>query len=178
MDIVCDDYFSTIDALESQLESFEDLQDAQSSSAYISGILNFKKQLILLRRNIRTFKDAVHLLTKSQSPPVLEENLLFYRDLNDHLLQILDSLEMMLMSSDSLVSLALNVASNQMNMVMKVLTIIATIFIPLTFIAGVYGMNFHHMPELDVGWAYPAVLGIMVIIGIIMLIIFKRKKWF
>ncbi|MBN1648572.1 MAG: magnesium/cobalt transporter CorA [Spirochaetales bacterium] len=178
LDVVGDEYFAAVDRLETLLDELEDEMSSIKTRPDISVILNFKKQLIHLKRNVKPLKTAVEMVRKSQAPPIQESSRLFYRDLSDHLLQLIETLDVLVLSTDSLVSLALNMAGHQANSVMKVLTIIATIFIPLTFIAGIYGMNFRFMPELAVPWAYPAVLGVMAVIGVVMMIIFKKNKWF
>ena len=179
LDIICDDYFQTMNEIETLLETYEDDgHDEESAPPGPAPIFRLKKEAVILRRNLRPLIEAVEALKRSSAPPILTINLTFYRDLSDHLAHLLDSLDMVMVSADNLISLSLNMAGQQTNRIMKVLTIIATIFIPLTFIAGVYGMNFAFMPELKLPWGYPAALGLMVLIGIIMLIIFKRKKWF
>ncbi len=178
MDVVSDGYFQIVESLEEQIEFYETRINLGKANDDAAAVLTLKKKAVLLRQVIRPFKNAIDMQKKSVSPPIDKNNMIYYRDLNDHLIQLLDNLETMIITADSLVSLILNMASNQMNGVMKVLTIIATIFIPLTFIAGIYGMNFRYMPELTKPWAYPVVLGGMILTGVIMVIIFKRKKWF
>ena len=102
---------------------------------------------------------------------------IFLRDVYDHTIQVIDTIETFRDMLSGMQDLYLSIVSNRMNEVMKVLTIIATIFIPLTFIAGIYGMNFEYMPELGVWWAYPLVWVIILIVGILMIIYFRLKKW-
>jgi magnesium transporter len=108
---------------------------------------------------------------------IQEETLPFLRDVYEHTIQIVESIEMFREILSSIHDVYLSIISNKMNQVMKVLTIFASIFIPLTFLVGVYGMNFKYMPELQWPWAYPVLLGIMILITGLMLIFFKRKKW-
>ena len=102
----------------------------------------------------------------------------FLRDLHENAVQAIEALETYREQAASILEIYLSSVSNRMNEIMKVLTVISTIFIPLTFLAGVYGMNFQHMPELALPWAYPALWGVMVCIALGMLFFFKRKKWF
>ena len=103
---------------------------------------------------------------------------IYLRDLYDHAVQVLDTVETYRDILAGMLDIYLSSVSNRMNEVMKVLTVIATIFIPLTFIAGVYGMNFEHMPELGWRWGYPLVWGVMLAVGAAMLLYFRRKRWF
>ncbi|MFW6231786.1 MAG: CorA family divalent cation transporter, partial [Spirochaetota bacterium] len=107
-----------------------------------------------------------------------QETLFYFRDISDHVVHLLDAVSMLRDSANALMELYMSGVSNRMNEVMKVLTIISTIFIPGTFIAGVYGMNFAHMPELEVPWAYPLVLGVMAVVAIGMVVFFRRRRWF
>jgi magnesium transporter len=117
-------------------------------------------------------------LQRGDSPLVSDSTQIYLRDVYDHTIQVIDTMESFRDLNAGILELHLSTISNRMNSIMKVLTIIATIFIPLTFIAGVYGMNFEYMPELKWTWGYPAALGIMSSLGILMLFFFKRKGWF
>ncbi len=114
---------------------------------------------------------------RGESPQVGPEVLPFLRDLYDHVIQASDAAEMLRENLNALLDVHLSLTSNRMNQVMKVLTVIATIFIPLTFLAGVYGMNFEYMPELKQPWGYPAALGVMALVAVAMLRWFKRRGW-
>ncbi len=122
-------------------------------------------------------REEISSIEKTGSTLVAPDTFTFLRDLYDHTIQVIDIVETQRDLLGGMHDTYLTTVSNRMNDIMKVLTIIATIFIPLTFVAGVYGMNFHHMPELAYPWAYPAVLVLMVIIALVMLFYFKRKKW-
>jgi len=114
---------------------------------------------------------------RSESPIIKESTEIYLRDVYDHTIQIIDTIESFRDMVSGMLDIYLSSISNKMNAVMKVLTIIATIFIPLTYVAGIYGMNFEHMPELKWRWAYPGVWVIMLVITVIMLTYFRRKKW-
>jgi magnesium transporter len=119
----------------------------------------------------------VNKLEKDESKLIKKSTKLFLRDVYDHTIQVIETVEALRDMVSGLMDIYLSSVSNKMNEVMKVLTIIATIFIPLTFLAGVYGMNFHYMPELSWKWAYPVILSVMFIIGTGMYFFFKKKKW-
>jgi magnesium transporter len=130
-----------------------------------------------LRGLVWPTRDLVHSLERGEAKVLSRSTLLYLRDVYDHIVQIIDSVESLRDVVSGLVELYLSASSHRTNEVMKVLTIVATIFIPLTFVAGIYGMNFTHMPELAHRWAYPVVLGVMALIAGGMVIFFKRRKW-
>jgi len=129
------------------------------------------------RHQVTAMRDAIASLYRDDSPHVQAETRVYLRDCHDHATQIMDVVEAYREIASSLLDIHLSAANNRMNEVMKVLTIIATIFMPLTFIAGVYGMNFKYMPELEWRLGYPLVLGIMIGLGLAMLWFFRKKKW-
>lgn len=123
-------------------------------------------------------RDALSKLVKGDSPLIQPETIRFYADVYDHVVHLIDSLDTYKDLSASLLDIHVNTRNNQLNQIMKVLTIISTIFIPLTFIVGIYGMNFDYMPELRWKWGYPAVMAGMFVLALSMLFYFKVKKWF
>jgi magnesium transporter len=133
--------------------------------------------MIFLRKSVWPLREVVAGLERTESELVRDSTNVFLRDLYDHTIQVIDNVETFRDMLSGMLETYLSSISNRMNEVMKVLTIISTIFIPLTFIAGIYGMNFEHMPELKWRLGYFAVLGVMVVIGLIMAGFFKRKKW-
>jgi magnesium transporter len=137
-----------------------------------------KRDLTILRKSVWPLRDVINSMIRSDSELVLEDTLKYFMDVYDHTMQIIETLEALRDVSASLFDIYLSGISNRMNEVMKVLTVIATIFIPLTFIAGVYGMNFHYMPEVSWRWGYFTTLAIMAILGIGMALYFKKKNWF
>ena len=116
-------------------------------------------------------------MIRRESPLIKESTLIYLRDLYDHTIQVIETVETLRDMLSGMLDIYLSSVSNRMNAVIKVLTIIATIFMPLTFIVGLYGMNFKYMPELEWRWGYPAVLLLMVLVTVGMLIFFRRKKW-
>jgi magnesium transporter len=140
-------------------------------------IQNLKKELMFLRKNILPIRDAMGSLMTGSSELIHDKTIVFLKDVYDHTIQISESLEIYREMLNSLMEVHLSAQSNRLNKVMKVLTIISTIFIPLTFIVGVYGMNFKFMPELEWQYGYGMVWGIMIVVTITLLIILKRKKW-
>lgn len=178
LDIIVDNYFSVLEGLGERLEEAELAADERSlDQSFMSSLQRTKRELNHMRRVVWPIRETVTALQRLESP-LLEADLTpFLRDLHDNVVQAIEALETYRESAASIRDVYLSSVSNRMNEIMKVLTIISTIFIPLTFIAGVYGMNFVHMPELDERWAYPAVWGVMTAIALGMLAFFKRRKW-
>ena len=178
MDIVVDYYFLVLEKIEERIESLDDEAINEPEKTLAEKIYNLKNLLLLLRRSVTPMREIVNQLIKDEGD-LLEESIEPYlRDLYDHVIHISETLEVQREITTGLMETYLSMMSNKMNEVMKVLTVIATIFIPLTFIVGIYGMNFKYMPELDVPWAYYAVWGVMTSVVIGMVIYFRRKKWF
>jgi magnesium transporter len=177
IDAVVDEYFVILDALSGRIEEFEDRAIDENDDALIKDIQQIKQELLRIRRVIWPLRESVSLLMHLDSARISDDLDPFLKDLYDHILQAAETVETCRELIAGVMEVNLSSASNRMNKVMKVLTIISTIFIPLTFIVGVYGMNFRFMPELDVPWAYPVTWGIMVIIALGMVIFFKRRHW-
>jgi magnesium transporter len=133
--------------------------------------------MILLRKSVWPLRELVSELGREETPIISRETAVFLRDVYDHCIQVIDTVETFRDLLGGMLDLYMSNVSNRMNEVMKVLTLIATIFIPLTFIAGVYGMNFEYMPELAWRWAYPAVWVIMIGLGVGLAFFFKKKNW-
>jgi magnesium transporter len=140
-------------------------------------VLNLKKEVLKIRRAIFPIREIISRIEKNEHVLINPNSLQYYRDIYDHVIQLSDSIDIYREMVWSLMDMYMTSISNKMNEVMKVLTIIATIFIPLTFIAGIYGMNFDHMPELHFRYGYVILWGIMIVIFLGMLYYFKRKKW-
>jgi len=177
LDMVVDTYFLILERLEDEMEDVEEMILSGHRERVIQDMQQIRKIIITVRRSVWPLRDMIAQLQKADFPRIGETTQVYFRDLHDHILRIIDTLEMMKDTGNTLMESYQTSISNDMNSVMKVLTFIATIFIPLTFIAGVYGMNFRYMPELDKAWAYPAVLAVMGAIALVMLIFFKLKKW-
>jgi magnesium transporter len=163
IDAIVDSYFSILERFGEEIELLDDELIKNPTTETASKIHTLKREFIFLRRSIWPLRELISGLERGESKLFKKSTLFFLRDLYDHTIQVIDSIEAY--------------RSNRMNEVMKVLTIIATIFIPLTFIAGIYGMNFQFMPELAWRWSYPIVWIIIGITGIFMFIFFKRKRW-
>jgi magnesium transporter len=178
MDAVVDHYFLVLERLGEEIEKLED-QLLENPGRDIQQDLHFMKQeLTVLRRMVFPLRDIVRELLKMESPLLNESSEAFFRDLYDHVIHIIETADIYRESLNGLRELYLSQVSSRMNEIMKVLTIIATIFIPLTFIAGVYGMNFDVMPETKWEYGYFAVWGVMIAVFVAMVLYFKRKKWF
>lgn len=177
IDTIIDHYFVILDGLAEKIELLEDEVMERPKNDTLQKLQVVRKELIYLRRSIYPLRESLNAILKSESNLISSETRRFFSDVYDHALQVIESMETYRDLLSGIMDLYMNTASNRMNEIMKVLTIMSTIFIPLTFIAGIYGMNFEHMPELKYQWAYPFALGIMVFIAILMLFFFKRKKW-
>lgn len=177
LDAIVDNYFETLEHIGEDIESLQNDLMKNPTPKLLHKVYGLKNTLIMLRKNIWPLRDNMHKLMHSENELFDNKTLPFLRDLYDHLLQVIDNIETCRDIVGSMLELYLSSVSFKMNEIMKVLTIIATIFIPLTFIAGIYGMNFEFMPELKWQYGYPAVWGIMSATAIAMLIYFRRKKW-
>ncbi len=178
MDAVVDHYFLTVERIGDRIEDFDDRILADPKPEDLQDIHRFKRDILGLRKAVWPLREEVSTLEKTESALIHPETRVFLRDLYDHTIQVIDMVETFRDILGGMHDTYLSSLSNRMNEVMKVLTIIATIFIPLTFIAGVYGMNFEHMPELQWRWGYPLIWGVMLAVGVGMLCYFKKKKWF
>jgi magnesium transporter len=177
LDAIVDDYFVMMEALGERVEALEDELIANPDRRTLHGIHDLKGKMLFLRKSIWPLRDAVGRLERAETPLIKETTDIYLRDVYDHLIQVIDNIETFREMLSGILDIYLSSISNRMNEVMKVLTIIGTIFIPLTFIAGVYGMNFKFMPELEWRGGYFVVWGIMLTVGISLLLWFKRKKW-
>ena len=178
IDAIVDNYFSVLEQIGEAVESLEETLIANPGPEIVQKIHFLKRELIFLRKSVWPLREVINALQRSESKLIQDNTAVFLRDVYDHTIQIIDTVETFRDMVSGMLDIYLSSVSNKMNQVMKVLTIIATIFIPLTFIAGIYGMNFKFMPELEWQWGYPLVLGIMIFLGVLMLTYFKIKRWF
>lgn len=178
IDSVVDNYFIIIEKIEERVEDLEDAITADTDDDHTRTIQHMKREIITLKRALLPLREAVSGLEKGVTELVDPANEKYFRDVYDHLIQIADNLENNREVLSGLMDMQMANMSNRMNQVMKVLTVIATIFIPLTFIAGIYGMNFDYMPELHMKNGYFVVWGVMAAVFIAMLVFFRKKKWF
>lgn len=179
IDVIVDNYFSVLEWLGLRLEEYESTSaSARDASGFMAGLQDVKSDLNRFRRMIWPVRETVSVLLHTESSLLDETINPFLRDLLENTIQVIEALESYREIASGIQEVYLSSVSNRMNEVMKVLTVISTIFMPLTFIAGVYGMNFRHMPELEHPLAYPVVIGLMLLIAVGMVVFFKRKKWF
>lgn len=183
LDNLVDHYLMALDVIGETLEGIEDQVLDQPSPSDLQALHALRRDLIQFRKSVWSLRDGVNSLIRDDSPLISNEVKIYLRDVYDHLVQVIDSIENQREMVSSLYDIYMSSLSSRMNEVMKLLTIIATIFIPLTFIAGIYGMNFNtensrwNMPELNWIWGYPLVLGLMLLIAAGMLYYFRRKGW-
>lgn len=177
IDVVVDNYFHVLEHSGDQLEDMEAKTLNENEESNLREILNVKKDLIYLRKSVFPLREALSKLSKTESELILDNNVKYLSDIYDHTIHVIQSIETYRDLVSSLMDLHLSSISYRMNVVMKVLTIISTIFIPLTFLAGVYGMNFKYFPELEWQYAYPAFWAICIVLFIAMMFYFKKKKW-
>ena len=178
MDAIVDHYFTIIEVLGDKIEDFEtSIFSGNVNQSINKDIQDLKREILKVRRAIFPLREVVSRIEKHESTLILKKTKTFYRDIYDHLIQVSENIDIYREMIWSLMDMYMTTISNKMNEVMKVLTIMASIFIPLTFIAGIYGMNFDYIPELHYRYAYPILWGVMILIFLGMLYYFKRKKW-
>ncbi|NOZ03041.1 MAG: magnesium/cobalt transporter CorA [FCB group bacterium] len=178
MDAIVDHYFIILERIGDSIENIEDELMLNPAVETLNTIHNMKRKLITTRNSIWPLREIIAKLEKAESPFIQRSTAIYFRDIYDHTIQVIDTIETSRDMISGMIDIYLSGISYKLNEIMKVLTIIGTIFIPLTFITGIYGMNFRYMPEIEWKWGYPFVLLVMLGIGITMLIYFRRKKWF
>ncbi len=178
LDAIVDNYFVILEKLGEQIETLEETLLTNPTQAQLKAVHKLRREFILMRKSIWPLRDVVATLERRESPLIKNTTTIYLRDLYDHIARVIDTVENYRDLVSVLLDIYLSSLSNKLNEVMKTLTIITTIFIPLSFIAGVYGMNFEHMPELKWAWSYPLVLVAMVLLGVAMVFYFKKRKWF
>jgi len=177
IDSIVDNYFYILEQYGERIEALEEELTTNPSIETLNTIHSLKKEIVLLRRSIWPLREVISKLEREEFTLIGDAIQVFVRDLYDHTIQVIDSVDTLQEILSGLQDLYLSSVSNKMNEVMKVLTIFAAIFIPLTFMAGIYGMNFEYMPELKIPWAYPALWLAMTIVAVGLLVLFRRKKW-
>ncbi|MBU0477013.1 magnesium/cobalt transporter CorA [bacterium] len=177
LDAVVDNYFSILERLGEKIEEIEEELVTNPTPQTLKAIHNLKRDTIFLRKSVWPLREVTSGLERSESKLIKKGTHIFFRDVYDHTIQAIDTIETFRDMVSGIFDIYLSSVSNRMNEIMKVLTIFAAIFIPLTFIAGVYGMNFEFMPELKMKWGYFTLLGFMAVVGFGMLFYFRRKKW-
>lgn len=177
IDVIVDNYFGTVEKFGEEIEEKEDELVNNPDRKVLASIQDVKKNMLRLRQYVWPVREILSNLEKKESSLIKDETIAYFRDVYDRLFEAMDLIETTREMVSDLIDIYLSSMSNRTNEVMKVLTVVATIFIPLTFIVGLYGMNFKYMPELDATWGYPAVLIFMLIVAVSMLIYFHRRKW-
>jgi magnesium transporter len=178
IDIIVDNYYNVLDRIGDLIEEMEENVYENTSTTIFNKIQHLKKELIYLRKALYPLREALGKIVKGESEFISEENLRYFADVYDHVAHLMDSLDTYKDLTSGLLDIHINAMNTKLNEVTKVLTVISTIFMPLTFIVGIYGMNFHHMPELDWPLGYYTVWGVIILIFLMMLAFFKRKRWF
>ena len=178
IDAVVDQYYDVVARMADQVESLEHEMLDAAESVHLEPLHRLKREMIFLNKQIRPLREVVSNLMKSESALIPDEALRFYADIQDHIIHLLDTITSLRELLTGMLDFYLSAQGNRMNEVMATLTIISTIFIPLSFLAGVYGMNFKFMPELEWQWGYFLLLGVMAAIGGAMVVYFKKKNWF
>ena len=177
MDLIVDNYFVTLEQFGDQVEFMEDEVVRRPVPATLQTVHHLKNHMIILRRSLWPLREVVARLERRESPLIQEATAVYFKDVYDHTIIAIDTVETYRDIVSGLLDIYLSSVSNRLNEVMKVLTIIATIFMPLTFLAGVYGMNFKYMPELQWPYGYFALLGFMALLAGCMVLYFKKRKW-
>jgi magnesium transporter len=177
VDTIVDNYFAVLEATGDRIEELEDRLVASPDQETLREVYGVKRRLVELRRVVWPLRDALAGVARGDTPLIHASTLPYLRDVQDHTLRVIDTLETYRDMTATLVEMYMSGASHRLNEVMRVLTVIATIFIPLTFLVGVYGMNFDVLPELHWPWAYPALWGVMAVIAGGMLVFFRRRRW-
>jgi len=177
IDTIVDNYFMILEKLGEKIEDIEDELVANPAPATLQTIHSLKREMIFLRKSVWPLREVISRLERWESPLIDKSLNIYLRDVYDHTIQVIDSIETFRDMLSGMLDIYLSSVSNRMNEVMKVLTIIATIAIPLTVITGIYGMNFQFMPELQWQWSYPLVLLAMLTLGVLMIRYFRRRKW-
>ncbi|MGO4344443.1 magnesium/cobalt transporter CorA [Paenibacillus sp. MCAF9] len=178
IDKLVDQYFPAVHELEDQLLDMEIGSGDEQSQTAMSDIFNIRSRLLRLRKTIVPMRDLLYRITNSDRIDGLKPYMAFYHDIYDHLLKLTEMMDSSREMTADLRDSFISFNSNRMNSIMKTLTVITTIFMPLTFLAGIYGMNFRNMPELEWTWGYFAVITIMLVIGLGMYAWFRSKGWF
>lgn len=177
MDTVVDEYFAVQDTFDDLIESVEETLLSDPSSETLATIQKIKRELIFLRRSVSPLRELLAGIQRSESPLINEKTRRYFGDVYDHAIRIIEAIESYRDLIAGMLDIYLSSVSNKMNETMKVLTVFASIFIPLTFIAGVYGMNFEYMPELKWRWGYPVLWVFFISVSVFLLRFFKKRKW-
>ncbi|MCB1674960.1 MAG: magnesium/cobalt transporter CorA [Halioglobus sp.] len=178
LDTIIDQGFNVLDLLDDEINALEDgLLGAEQGQAMLNTILRLKREIVGIRRCVSPVRELLNDMLRSESPLIVQDTHIYLRDAYDHAIRILESIEIHRDLLAGLLDIYISSVNNKMNEVMKVLTVFASIFIPLTFLAGIYGMNFDYMPELHWRWAYPALWLVFIATPVVLLVYFRNKDW-
>lgn len=177
VDAVVDYYFNVLEKIGDKIEVIEEELISDPRESTMEQLHHMKREMIFVRKAVWPVRELINNMERSESELIQEGTGIYLRDVHDHAVRVIDTIETYRDLLSGMMDIYLSSVSNRMNEVMKILTIITTIFVPVTFIAGVYGMNFDYMPELHSKWGYPAVWAVMLLIIISLIIYFKRKRW-
>jgi len=177
IDNIVDQYFVVLEDIEEKIENLEDELIRETTPFGLQSVHNLKRKLIFMRKSMWPLREAISSLQRSDSPLIEASNEIYFKDIYDHMIAVIDTVDTFRDMLSGMLDVYLSSTSMKQSEVMKVLTIIATIFMPLTFLAGIYGMNFINMPELKWQWGYFTVWGIMLVIVVVMVLFFRKKKW-
>ncbi len=177
IDAIVDNYFAILEKFGEQIEALEEPLLEDPTPSLLENIHEIKREMIFIRKAIYPLREVAAAMERGDSKLIKKGTTIFLRDVYDHTIQVIEAVESFRDMASGMQDLYLSSISNRMNDVMKVLTIIATIFVPLTFVAGIYGMNFEFMPELKWRWSYPIFWVVIGAIGGMMLSYFRKKRW-
>ncbi len=177
IDAIVDEYFAVLEHYGERIEAVEENLVNHPTPDSLRAIHRLKSEMIFLRKSVWPLREVVNMLERGESPLIRQPTTVYLRDVYDHTVHVIDTVETFRDIISGMLETYLSSMSNRMNEVMKVLAIIATIFMPLTFIAGIYGMNFEHMPELAWPWGYPLALSLIVTAAVVPILLVKRKGW-
>lgn len=177
IDSIVDNYFVSLEKFEDRIENFEEKLLKDPTNEVFTEIYNMKREMIFIRKSVWPFREVINVLQRGETKFINADISVYFKDVYDHTIQVIDSIELFRDIIEGMLDTYLSSVSNKMNEVMKFLTIFSTIFIPLSFLVGVYGMNFDNMPELKWHYAYQGLWVVMITIVISMLVYFKKKKW-
>ncbi|RPI95908.1 MAG: magnesium/cobalt transporter CorA [Spirochaetales bacterium] len=177
IDSVVDNYFGILERLGDRIEALEDELLSDPRRETIHRIHALKSEMIFLRKSVWPLREVISRLERGEGGAFNDSTFVYLKDIHDHIVQVIDTIELLRDMLSGMLEIYLTSVNNRLNEVMKLLTVITTIFIPLSFIAGVYGMNFRFMPELEWKGAYFVVIALMAAIGVSMFVYFKKKKW-
>lgn len=178
LDLIVDHYFSVLEKLGENIETLEESLVGIPNINMLHTLHSLRREILMMRKQVWPIREVISTLARGESMLVEESTRIYFHDIYDHLIQVLDMVEMYREALSGMLDLYLSSSNMKMNEIMKLLTIIATIFIPLTFITGIYGMNFMYMPELKLTWGYPAALLVMLAVSLGMVFYFRKRKWF